>query len=259
MPRSRDSEPVAIGLAVAKEGVCTILHGDIKIESAIAVVIGKGNAAAIGIQGNAQRIGYIGEMPVLIFVIQIGLAPICHIEIEIAIVVKITPYRASASSIVGEAQLRRTISEHAIALVCIEPVIRAKIGDKQIEIAIVVKIAPGRAKTRPFIDGIKTIFYGREARAIVAKEAVGTAICQKQIEVPIVVKIAPGGLNPTFRIPQPQAIGQFGKMVAIILIKAIRAQNWRRRDRDRHRGRNRPRPRHTHRRNRQHPSQTPHL
>ena len=200
------------------------MHGDIKIESPIAVVIGKGNAAAIGIQGNAQRIGYIGEMPILIFVIQIGLAPICHIEIEVAIVVKIAPYRASALSIVGEAQLRRAISEHAIALICIEPVIRAKIGDKQIQVAIVVIIAPRRAKTRPFIDGIKTIFYGREARAIVAKEAVGTAICQKQIEVPIVVVIAPGGLNPTFRIPQPQAIGQFGKTVAIILIKAIRAK-----------------------------------
>ena len=142
------------------------MYSDIKIEFSVVIVIGKGNASAICIQGNAQRVGHLYKTPILILVIQIGLTAICHIEIEISIIVKISHFR-------------RAISERAIAFIGIKSISRAKIRDKQIEISIIVEITPGRAKTRPGINRAKNIFYRRELLAVIAKKTVGSAIRQK--------------------------------------------------------------------------------
>ena len=72
----------------------------------------------------------------------VDVAEIGHEQVDIAVIVKVAPVAAGRGCAIANDGAARYLGKSAIAIVQVQKVVLVKIGDKEIKIAITIKVDP---------------------------------------------------------------------------------------------------------------------
>ena len=176
-----------------------------KVKTPVQIDVRPGGGPALVARGDLETGTryHVRERPVSVVVVQERvLAPVAHIEIEVAVVVIVRPGRSPAdASVACHARSLSDLGERVIAVVMeqgISPRARdqvARRGGIEVQPTIVVVVAPDRAvrvRKAAHTGGVAYVF--ERAVAVVPEELGGLAQpCEDEVRPAVVVVVTPRG------------------------------------------------------------------
>ena len=197
-----------------------------QIEEAVIVVIAPNAANGIASVCHDVAAKNFAERPITVVAIKkVSLVGcIGYKEIQISVIVIVAPGAAHGAPAIGDDRAGDDPGEGAVMIVVIENVIASVRTDEQIQIPIIIVVAPGGAKRISNIGcDAACCHFGEGAVAVIMVEKVFLAIIgNKQIEKAIIIVITPRAAFGIAYVSCDCACGDSGESaVTIVVVKKI--------------------------------------
>jgi hypothetical protein len=225
--RDPGERPVAVvPVETVLEPLCRDDVGDEQIEIAVVVVVAPARAVGDAAVVDQLSFGDLLEAPVApVSVEEIVLADARDEKVGIAVVVVVGPDRCPVDGDVVDDVAPPDAREAAVTVVAVEEVRLARVGDKEVEVAVPVVVGPRTGVGVAVVaDNVAFGDLGERAVAVVAEQAVVLLLLvgDEKIEVAVAVVIAPGAAGRVVPLGRDRAVLDRGeRAVAVVAVEKV--------------------------------------